>query len=427
MSWFEKIPKRGRLRLAVLIFLVYGAFRVCHYTRSGENSAGNADRVPVLTPEMQGEIKAGVLNHYDFYEAVPETFTVQIEDQYLRVQTTLDSQLEERLFALFKRYRPRLGAAVALDPATGKILAMGNYRHAADSHPELNPQEKKNLCLSSKFPAASLIKIVTANAAMEKSGFYPHHSLTVEGDFHTLYKKQLRNNKTTGRHAVPLRRAFALSINSYFGKLGIFWIGKSYFLESAEEFYFEKQIDFDLPVEKSTLQYPQNDYELAELACGYNQVTKISPLHAGLISAAIAHNGNILQPYLIEEVRTEDSERPIYQHEKVEIGHPIDPPHVALMQELMENTVKNGTARKSFSHLFKQRTSRQWKIGGKTGNLSVAELGGKCDWFTGYAIDAEGKKIAVSVLMVFGGIWTIHSSYIAAELMRFYLSSAKTS
>ena len=83
----------------------------------------------------------------------------------------------------------------------------------------------------------------------------------------------------------------------------------------------------------------------------------------------------------------------------------------------MEATITQGTSKKSFRSLVKDRKFRELIVGGKTGSLTGDNPRGKVDWFVGYAMN-ENQKIAIAALTVNVDYWTVKSSFLAQSLFR---------
>ena len=83
----------------------------------------------------------------------------------------------------------------------------------------------------------------------------------------------------------------------------------------------------------------------------------------------------------------------------------------------MEATITQGTSRKSFRSLVRDRHFRELVVGGKTGSLTGDDPKGKVDWFVGYAMN-ENQKIAVAALTVNVHFWTVKSSFLAQSMFR---------
>jgi len=183
----------------------------------------------------QKEISSLFENNFFYQDSPPVIFSGQGKDNSsITVHTTLEPVIQNRMIRLFKRYRPVLAAGVIVDARTGAVLAMGNYTGRPEAE-ELFPERDEDYCLYAGFPAASLIKIVTAAAVIEKKGFTSSMTLPVSGGYHTLYKHQLGLKRLLYRpEQISLEKAFSKSINPFFGKLGIQYLSKEDFEEIAE-------------------------------------------------------------------------------------------------------------------------------------------------------------------------------------------------
>lgn len=346
----------------------------------------------------------------------PVDFCSTKDDTPIRVHTSLESTLQHRLTVLLHRYAPLVGAGVVLDPATGAILAMASYRHE-NLNPDILAEGKDNYCTYAGFPAASLIKIVTAGAVLEKKDFTSYKKLPVSGRFHTLYKHQLGLKRQRFKpQSVSLEKAFSLSVNPFFGKLGIQVLKEAELMETARVLLFNVPIEFDFPVGTSKILVPESDYARAEQACGFNTGTTISPLHAALIASLPINEGRMMRPFLVERLESKAGAELFYRQLKT-ISQPFGVKSVQNLQRLMRATVRYGTAKKSFAHLRRVRGSRNWVLGGKTGSLDLPGRQGRCEWFAGYGKN-DKRKVAVAIVLVHGEKRTISSSYVAAEIIK---------
>jgi len=309
----------------------------------------------------------------------------------LFVSTTLDPDLQKWALKAVSRAQTDEAALVVLDPAKGDVLAMASFN--VDNKPV-------NLTLSSSFPAASLFKIVTAAAAVETKSLNGGSTLAYDGRKHTLYRKNIVPDVSKGRNQVTLKKSFAQSINTVFGKLGAFTLGPKALQDFAQRFYFNQPIDFEMPVETSRFVPPDDDYyRLAEIASGFNITTKVSPLHGAMLAAAIANDGLLMEPTVVREVF--DRENNIYYHQKpVPLGRPISPSTVSEMKSMMEATIAEGTGRSYFRDKKRHRVLAPLEIGAKTGTIND-EQSRKVDWFVSFAVNSKtGRKIALAVLVV---------------------------
>lgn len=394
-----------------LIFLLCGASR-----------AAGVDSRSSLPQQTPIENLSALFNDRFFYQpAPPATFTAAIPEGRVTVQTTLQEDLQKRLMNLFARSGPLIAAAVAIDANTGAVLAMGNK--TAKTGASLLPEGSDNYCVYGGFPAASLAKIITAAVALEKKGFTTDHLVPVAGRYHTLYRSQVGIERSPYKpEMVPLDRAFGLSINPYFGKMWLDSFADREFLDMGQGLLFNMPLEFDLPVTKSRLMPPVDDFQRAEVASGYNTRTTISPLHAALIAALPANGGKLMRPYIINRI-TDANGRLLYANSARALGQPLSARSAAQLGELMRETVQNGTARNSFTYVKKIAAVKGWTLGGKTGSIDLPGHTGRCDWFAGFGQSGQ-SSVAVACILVHGAQRTMRASFVGAEMLRACLDPA---
>jgi peptidoglycan glycosyltransferase len=330
------------------------------------------------------------------------------------VKTTIDTKLQKYIAGLLKRSKTLQSAVVVLNPYDGRIFAM--VGHEEDGKGD-------NLSLKADFPAASLFKIVVAAAALEKAGFTLDKTLFFKGGKHTLYKYQLEPSKGRYSRKTTFRKAFASSNNSVFGKLGIYNLGQNVLTEYADKFLFNKPITFDLPLAVSTIEIPKDDFGLAEISSGFNKRTLISPLHASLLSAVAANNGEMPTPWLVETIRDETGKL-LYSVDHGTIMTPVSRKTAADLRILMQDAVRYGTVRKAFRSLRRKKGFKKFELGAKTGTINDKMDRFRYDWLTAYALDPDGiNGICIGVLGVHGKILGVRSTELARAIINYYFSS----
>lgn len=347
---------------------------------------------------------------------VPGNHTFLWRGRELTVESALDGPLQEYINRLLTRSQTHMAAVIILKPDNGQVLAVADYRSDGQN-------KGKNIALEADFPAASLFKIVSAAAAIEKRGFTPEKTLFYWGRKHTLYKKQLKKKKTRYTQDVSFKRAFSKSINPVFGKMGIYDLGKELMEEYAERFFFNYKIPFELPIDPSLIHVPEDAFGLAEISSGFNKDTLISPLHAALITAGVANGGVIMQPWFVNRV-TDAAGEVVYRAKPAPLGSPIAKDTAKKLRILMEDTVIYGTGRKTFRTIRRKKAFKGIALGAKTGTINDRMDQYKYDWITLFAIPASGKKgISMAVLAVHGEKLGIRAKDIGRLiLLRYYRS-----
>jgi cell division protein FtsI/penicillin-binding protein 2 len=335
----------------------------------------------------------------------------------VRVLYTFDKDMQLGLEKLLKSYGADYASVVAMDATTGKVLAMASFEGAIPSI--------ENRTMKATFPAASIFKIVTASAAIEKYGLSPEMELGYTGSNYTLYKKNLFNDDPRWARWISFREAFSKSINIFFGKLTLKFMQPTDLIDFAERFNFNKSLNADFPVEYSSASINVEDqYEVAEVASGFNSKNTLSPVHGAMLAAAIANDGNMPAPYVIDGLFKEDGST-LYKAKILHLGQPITMSTATKLRSMMTDTVETGTSRKSFKELTKRKSFDVIEMGGKTGSLMGANPKGKTDWFVGYG-RLGPRMIAVAAVTVNKNQWRVKSSYIAQKIIREYFENQAT-
>ena len=327
------------------------------------------------------------------------------------VETTLDKGFQSYMLKVIQRSQSPLIGFVAMDPETGRILSMIDSRKAKGA---------KSVCLSSQFPAASIFKIVSAAAAIDRCNISGDTELRYNGAAHTLYKNQLTDRINRYTNSISLKTSFAKSINPVFGKLGILYLKKDLIEEYAIRFGFNQLIDFELPVEQSRISVGDDPYHWAELACGFNRVTLISPVHGAMIGAAIVNDGRLVEPTIIESI-TDDEKNPVYVGGTNIVRQVISPEVSQEMKELMGETITRGTCKSTFKGHRRDPVLSKLSIGGKTGSINNKTDELHYDWFVGFCSEKAGtQKLALAVLVVHDRLLREKSHKFAHRAMRYY-------
>lgn len=329
----------------------------------------------------------------------------------VKVRYTIDPEAQAFVQKELTRYRPDYAAFVALEATTGRVLAMSSYQHRGE--------KLGNLALRTTFPAASVFKVVTASAAIDQRKVNADTKFSFSGGKHTLYKRNVFS--TTVAHwsrEISIREAFAKSINSIFGKIGVFEVGPQILREYARRFLFNQNVRSDFPAPTGTADIQEDDrWALAEAASGFTRNTTMSPIQGALIAAAIANDGIIMEPTIVDSIYGEGGEL-LYQSQPSIASVTMTTASAQNVRLLMQETVTTGTSRKQFRSFWRNRNlAADVELGGKTGSLHGNDPYGRYDWFVGYMLYKQ-QKIAVAALTINEEKWRVKS----ASLVQSFLS-----
>ncbi|HRK06477.1 MAG TPA: penicillin-binding transpeptidase domain-containing protein [Pseudobdellovibrionaceae bacterium] len=378
------------------------------------------------TAELSSELQRQLVTKEELSKHLGESVrknqlpeNIQLEIASIPVQAkvayALDEELQRVSDRLLKNYRPDYGVIVAMDATTGRILAMSSHRSGRPSD--------ENLALKASFPAASIFKVVTAGAVLDTQKVTPDTLVPFQGSNHTLYKRNVitqKENRWTRRMSV--REAFGSSVNTIFGKLGLFYAGPEVLREYAERFHFNHPIRADVPVDVGYSRFSAEDpWSVVSAASGFTQDNTMSPLQGAMIAAAVINDGAMMEPWIIENVVDQQGNL-LYSAEPRLAVHAIDATTAKAMRRLFRATVESGTSRQAFRKALRRRAFDEVEVGGKTGSLTGLHPRGKCDWFVGYMSNGT-RKIAVAALTVNEEKWRVKSATLAESLFTHELTS----
>jgi len=301
--------------------------------------------------------------------------------------------------AAAKALGDRKGAVVALDPRTGAILAMVSYPGYDPN--QIDSQWKDiiadpdrpliNRAISGLYPPGSVFKMIVASAGLQTGAVTPETEFVDTGSV-TLGGYEVNNfgNKVYGKHTFT--KAFASSINTTFAKLGVD-LGANTLASYAADFGFGERFPWRLGGAKSIFPDPakMDTAHVAQASIGQGAVLS-TPLLMALAASAVANEGKIMKPYIVDQVLSYSGALADKTSPAVWLK-PITPETAATMRDLMIEVVNSGTGTAA--------ALKGVQVAGKTGTAEVANNTAHA-WFAGFA-PAEDPRVAVVVLVENGG------------------------
>jgi len=360
-----------------------------------------------------------------------------------RLQSLADKALEEKK-----------GAIVAMEPATGRILAMASSPSfdpnvfvegvGQDTWSRILKSEGyplQNRVVSGQYPPASVFKIVLALAGLDKGIISPEDEIFCSGSYH-LGGHEFRCWKKGGHGAVNLHRAIVESCDVYFYNLGR-KLGVDVIASYARRLGLGAQTGIGIGGEKQGL-IPTRAWKLkrvgevwhpgetmsVSIGQGYVSAT---PLQIVRMVSAVFNGGILYRPQIALHIENAAGEKThVFQPVKEgEIG--ISKKAISVVRDAMIGVVNEprGTGSKGIS--------KEFVAAGKTGTAQVVRISrerseGEGDqselapelrdhaWFAGIA-PADDPKIAVAVIIENGGHGGRVAAPLAGELFPAYLGS----
>ncbi len=333
---------------------------------------------------------------------------------------TIDPALQRQANAILMRHKLPEAAVVVMDPATGQILAYA-------SHVETGP--KRDLCVEAKAPSASVFKIVTASALVDKAGLGPDtRECYAGGGDQRITAGDLVTDPLRDKYCVTLGQAMGKSTNAVFARLASRDLTAAQVDTAAKNFGYGEPIPFDVPVAPSKLEIPDGGLAFARTAAGFWNTT-LSPLGAVWISAIVAHGGEAIRPYVVQELRDEHGQTTWTAKGSQVVRQAVSKDTAAALGAMMDHTVSEGTSYKAF-HDKKGTAFLPVAASGKTGTLTDPDGQRFYTWFTGFA-PAHPKpgerQVAIAVLVVNGPKWQVKANVVAREILTAWFKDAKDS
>ncbi|MFG3285808.1 peptidoglycan D,D-transpeptidase FtsI family protein [Streptomyces sp. NPDC048111] len=329
------------------------------------------------------------------------------------VLTTIDPTVQK---AGYQALGHNEGAAVAMDPKTGRILGMvstpsydpsriaGSSSAAGDAWKQLSEDKSQpmlNRALRQPLAPGSTFKLVVASAALE-NGLYPDiDTKTASPNPYRMpgTTTDLRNESASAPcENASIRTALAYSCNNVFGKMAVD-LGQDKVRAMAEKFGFN-DAELDVPVRAAASVYPKNMNPSSTALSGIGQFdVTATPMQMAMVSAAIANDGVLASPHMVSKV-TDSRGSTLQSYPDADPGSGsggkriLSSKSARQLYSAMLSVVSDGTGTNA--------KIPGMEVGAKTGTAQHGVDNSKKPyaWFTSFAKDPKtGKEIAVAVVV----------------------------
>jgi peptidoglycan glycosyltransferase len=325
------------------------------------------------------------------------------------VELTLDAAVQR---AAYDALGDLQGAVIAIEPSTGRVLAMvtspsydtnllasHNTDEVNDVYDALDADPTHplfNRAIGGDLnPPGSTFKLVVASAALASGDYTPQSTLPNPASYQLPQSSSTIFNASGGAcgpgETVTIADALRLSCNIPFAELAV-QLGDTAIREEAEKYGFNTS--FTMPLTSTASSYPRalDDPQTALTGFGQGQVTA-TPLQMAMVSAGIANEGVVMNPRMVDRVIGADLS--VEQtFDDTEFGRALDGDIAAQLLAMMVANVSDGAASGA--------TIDGVDVGGKTGTAENGSGQPYTLWFTGFA-PAENPQVAVAVVVEDGG------------------------
>ncbi|CAH2030500.1 penicillin-binding transpeptidase domain-containing protein [Trichlorobacter ammonificans] len=400
---------RGRRRLKLLGMVVLLALLLIPATvllvRKGADAVAFRPKQPPTPPLPTGDalfpVACSLLPHAT--EAAGSLSAPAYDGTLLRY--SINPRFQQEMQEYLEEYRPPYALFIALEPASGRILSL----NASSQHPAWSLDAAYRL-----FPMASLFKVVTAAAALERGAVTPSTEMTFRGRAVSENPDGWDPHPRRGGQRMDLTQAMGKSVNPVYGKLASDLLGKQALEATCANFGFNRPLLASLPLQPSRAAVPDTVRGLRLMGSGLDHGLQVSPLHAAAITAAIANNGVMMAPRLVDSTIRDGQEVPFEPPR--ELARVVQPKVAEDLRRMLLTTVTSGTSGRAFRTHDGRRLLSVMQVAAKTGSISGDDPAGHYSWFTAYA-PADNPKIAVLALVINDGRWRIKASQVGEHAL----------
>ncbi len=313
-----------------------------------------------LTGEAQSDVRS-------ISPLTPQTGIMAREgaDLVLTIDRSIQYTVEQHLKQGLVEYGAQSGTIIVMNVRTGAILAMAstpcfdpNRFYEADAGSFLNPATSK------QYEPGSVMKLVTLAAALDSGIVTPqttyYDSGVIQVGGHLSYNWDLSAPGTT-----DMQTMLTNSLNVGAATIAT-WMGPEIFYNYLERFNFGRPTGVDLASEAGgTVHRPGSElWSESFLATNsYGQGIAVTPLQMITAAAALANDGYLMKPYVVQEIRREGE---VTSHEPVVLSRPVTPETAHMISAMAVNVINDGTK------LAKLDT---YTVAGKTGTAQIPENG----------------------------------------------------
>jgi len=374
---------------------------------------------------------------------IKNVFAVKQPQSGKNITLAIDAELQKKIYKetemMLSRLRTDRAAAVALDPNSGKILALVSFPSfdnnkfiqgfSKEEFKKLEQDLSKpflNRVIAGTYPPGSTIKPLLAMAALKEGIINPSRTINCTGSIiirNKYYPHIFQTHNDWKVHGLTnLTKAIAESCNVYFYTIGggygdIKGLGIEKIKYYLKKFGLGNILGIDLLGEVSGLIPDENwkqktkdeDWYLGDtynVSIGQGDMLA-TPLQIALATSIVANQGTLFKPQIVNKIGNNYVEPQILE------DNIIDKDITAIIKQGMREAVIYGSAR--------YLSDLPVKVAGKTGTAQTPGNKAPHSWFTGFA-PYDNPEIVITILIENGGEGSAVAVPIAKEALRWYFS-----
>lgn len=315
------------------------------------------------------DAKSNPLSLYpSVYSAPTSGFNLQ-----LTIDGDIQDIVERELNNAYDTYNPDGIWALAMEPSTGKVLAMA-------SKPDYNPNDYQNadkdvynhnIPIWKSYEPGSTFKIITFSSALNENLFDMDKDTYFDKGYEIVGGARIKSWKKGGHGLQTFREVLQNSSNPGFVEIGR-RLGKDKLYEYVKKFGLTEKTGIDLPGESKGIMFDYDAFnELEQATVAFGQGISITPMQLVRAVCACVNGGTLYKPYLVDKIIDSYSNDIVYEHKPEALRKVISKDASKKMRDALESVVTDGGGKNAYIDGY--------RIGGKTGTAQKAVNGSYVD------------------------------------------------
>ncbi len=338
---------------------------LCHvlgYVDFDNNGGGGVEGY--YQSELAGEAASGTVNISPLEEQTSVTAR-EGADIVLTIDRTVQYTVERHLQEALAEYGAVSGTIIVMNPRSGAVLAMASEPcYSPDKFYETEESLLLNPMVSKQFEPGSVMKIITMAAALDSGTVNPNSTYQDNGVLEVGGHRTV-NWDRSAPGTVDMTTLLSRSLNVGAATLAT-WMGPDVFYNYMQRFNFGRPTGIDLMSEASGLMpLPGSELWTESLLAtdSYGQGLAVTPLQMTAAAAALANNGYLMQPYVVQEIHGSNG---VFVHEPTVLSQAVSPEAAQQVTAMMVTAV---------SREVQAALVPGYTVAGKTGTAQIAENG----------------------------------------------------
>lgn len=263
----------------------------------------------------------------------------------LTIDEIIQHIIEKEIESIVEKFKPEAISIIAMNPATGEILALANFPSYNPNHPnEISRPFLRNRAISDSIEPGSIFKIVTMAAAIEEGIVDFDTKFFCENGIYKIGNRILHDYRPYG--TLTFREIIEKSSNIGVSKIAQ-KLGKYKLAEFIEKFGFGRPTGIDLPGEAKGIVRDVTEWSYTDLTTiPMGQGIACTPLQLAVAISTIANDGIMMKPHIVKEIIGKDG-KTIVKFKPTPVRRVVSKRTVLKCKDILKGVIEHGTGKRA--------------------------------------------------------------------------------